>query len=119
MLSTITSPTFFRVTIIYGDYNFRGIELGHPSGGVFLGLSQAERAEEVARNRRQLEVFREAHKVRDFELELCVCTWGSVGEEPVRILEEAVAEERAENGVSNFFFDPYVVYYPKWSRPGH
>ena len=51
-----------------------------------------------------------------FELELCVCTWGSVGEEPVRILEEAVAEEKAENG---FLFDPYVEYYPKWSRPGH
>ena len=61
--------------------------------------------EEVARIRKQFKVFREARKVHVFELELCVCTWGSVGEEPVRILEEAVAEEKAENG---FLFDPYV-----------
>ena len=72
--------------------------------------------EEVARIRKQFKVFREARKVHVFELELCVCTWGSVGEEPVRILEEVVAEEKAENG---FLFDPYVEYYPKWSRPGH
>ena len=88
MLSTIASPAFSRVTILYGDDHFRGIELRFPGRGAFLGLSQAERAEEVTRNRKRLEVFREARKVRDFELKLCVCTWGSVGQEPVWILEE-------------------------------
>ena len=57
--------------------------------------------------------------MRDFELQLCVCVWGSVGEEPVRILEEVIAEERAGNEFNDFRSDPYVVYRPKWSRPGY
>ena len=119
VLSTITSSTFSKVVVLYGDYHFRGIGSRDSSQAFFRGLSRTERAEEVARHRGRFGVFREARKVRDFKLRLCVCVWGSVGEEPVRILEEVIAEERAENGFNDFRSDPRVEYCPKWSRSGH
>ena len=60
-------------------------------------------------------VFREAYKVRDFRLRLCVNIWGSAGEEPVRILEDAIAEEKAKNGFRDFRYCPCVVYNPQRS----
>ena len=50
--------------------------------------------------------------MRDFRLELCASISGSTGEEPVRILEEVIAEERAENGFNDFLQDPFVEYNP-------
>ena len=116
MLSTITSPAFFMITVLYGDNSFRGIESWHSGRPLIRKLSQAERAEEVSRHRRIFRVFREAHKVRDFQLELCASVWGSAGEESVRILEEAIAEERAENGFNDFLYYPFVGYNPQQSR---
>jgi hypothetical protein len=54
--------------------------------------------------------------VRGFQLKLYASIWGSAGEEPVRILEEAIAKERAENGFSDFLYDPLVQYNPQRSR---
>jgi hypothetical protein len=119
VLSTITSSEFSVIIIIYRDCHFRGIEFDSSRRAFFRELSQAERVEEVARHRRWFGAFREAHKVRGSKLGLCVCTRGSVGEEPVRILEEAIAEEKAEGGFNDFLFNPYAVYWPNWSRPGH
>jgi len=96
VVSTITSTAFFKIIILYGDCDFRGVEYRPPNQPHFRKLSQAERAEEVACNRKRFEVLREVRKVRNFQLELCASVWGSVGEEPVRILEEAVAEEEAK-----------------------
>jgi hypothetical protein len=113
VLSTITSPVFSRIIVLYGSCHFRGIESYPSTQASFRGLSQDERAEEVARHRRPFEVFREVYKVRDFQLILCACIWGSVGEEPVRILEEAVAEERAKGGFNRFLYEPLVDYCPR------
>ena len=56
--------------------------------------------------------LREAHKVRAFRLVLCVYVWGCVGGSYlVRMLEEAVAEEKAERGFDDFSSDPSVTYY--------
>jgi hypothetical protein len=112
VLSTITSPAFFMIIVFCGDNNFRGVEHWRLDQHIHK-LSQAERAKEVLRHRRIFEVFREAYKVRDFQLELCVSTRGSVGEEPVRILEDAIAEERAENGFDDFIYYPSVYYNPQ------
>ena len=79
-------------------------------------LSQAERAKGISRLRTIFKVFREACKVRNFQLELCASTWGSAGEGSVQILEEAIAEERAENGFHEFLRDPFVEYNPQRSR---
>ena len=116
MLSTITSPVFSRITVHYKKDNFRGVGSWREDRPLFRELSQAERAEEVSRHRTIFKVFREAHRVRDFRLELHVTIWGCIGEEPVRILEEAIAEERAENGFNDFLCDPFVDYNPQRSR---
>ena len=102
VLSTITSSAFSMIVVLYGDRNFCGVE--------------SEKAEEVSRHRRIFEVFREAHEVRGFRLKLCASAWGSAGEESARILEEAIAEERAENGFDDFLCDPFVGYNPRRSR---
>ena len=109
---------FFKVIVLYGTRHFSGIELPYSSRAFFGGLSQVERADAIARHRMVFEAFRKMHEVRrDFQLVLCVRIWGSVGEEPVRIVEEAVAEEKAKKGFSNLLSDPLVDYSPKWSHP--
>ena len=102
LLSTITSPVFSRIIVLYGNQHFRGIEFYHSSRAFFSRLSQAERAGEVARHRMTFEVFRKIHEVRDFQLVLSACIPGSVGEELVRILEEAIAEEKGQRGFNGF-----------------
>ena len=114
VLSTITSTTFLRVIVLYRDHNFPDVEPWH-SRPPFRELLQAERAEKVSSYRWRFRVLREVRKVRDFQVELCVCVWGSLGEEPVRILEDAVAEE-AKKGFSGFFSNPPVKYSPQRSR---
>ena len=100
---------FSKVIVLYGSCHFSGIEFSRSNRAFFGGLSQAERAEEVTRHRKVFEVFREMHEVRrDFQLELYISTCSSVGEEPVRILEDAVAEEKAERGFDDFLSDPLV-----------
>jgi len=115
VLSTITSTAFFKIIVRYGENNFRGIEHWR-NRPPFRELLQAERAEEVSYHRWRFGVLREVRKVRDFQLELCVSVWGYVGEEPVRILEDAVVEEEAKEGFSGLFSDPPVTYNPRRSR---
>lgn len=62
-------------------------------------LSQVERMEEVSLHCKRLEALREVYKVREFHLVLRVSVWGCVGESPVQMLEETVAEEKAKWGL--------------------
>ena len=89
---------------------------GHEDQPLPCELSRAERGEGVSRHRRQLEVFREAHEVLDFELELCVTIWGSAGKGALRIFGEAVVEEKVKNRFNDFSFNPYAGYSPQRSR---
>ena len=51
--------------------------------------------------------------MRDFQLKLCVNISSCAGEEPVRILEEAMAEEQAKYGLYGFLSDLLVKYNPQ------
>jgi hypothetical protein len=99
LLSTVTSSAFLEITVSYGSYHFDYVDRNRE-------LSQAERAEEVSWHREIFKVFREAHKVRDFRL--CAIFCGFVGEDPMRILGEAMDEERTEGGFNDFLYDPFV-----------
>jgi len=112
VLLTITSPVFSTIIVNCDDNHFSRIRPWFSDLPLIHEVSQAERAEEVSRQRRIFKIFREAHKVWDFRLELCASISGSAGEEPVRILEEVIAEERAKNGFNDFLQDPFVVYNP-------
>ena len=54
--------------------------------------------------------------MRDFQLILCADIWDPVGEYAVRMLKEAVAEERAKGGFNVFLSEPLVIYRPWRSR---
>ena len=69
-------------------------------------MSQAGIAEEASRYHRVFQVFREVHKVRDFQLVLQANVWGCVGEYHVRALEQAVAEEKARKGFEDSLSEP-------------
>jgi len=112
VLSTITSPVFSMLIVFCGDDHFRPIEPWFSDLPLIREVTQAERAEEVSWQRRIFKIFREAHAVRGFQLELCASISGSVGEEPVRFLEEVIAEERAKNGFNDFLHDAFVGYNP-------
>ena len=113
-LSTITSPTFFQVMVIYLQNDFCGLEPRASRDQLhFREASQAERTKEAALHRRRFEILREAHKVRNFRLLLCAHVRGPVEEYSVRMLKEAVAEEKAHKGFDGFLSEPQVTYYPR------
>jgi len=85
-LSTITSPMFSEVVVFYREENSPGAvfclqalwfpSVIYPS---IHEMSQAERAREVSRHHERFELFHEMHKIRDFQLVLCVDVWDRVG----------------------------------------
>lgn len=90
---------------------WRGTLANYPDRPPFGEALQAERTEEATLHHRRFEVFREVHKVRDFQLALCACVWDPAVEYSARILEEAVGEEKAQKGFDNFLSGPLVDYF--------
>jgi len=111
-LSTITSPAFVEVVVLYWDYwDFRCIPISDYRS--IRSMSQTEEAEEASRYHRQFEVFHEAQGVRDFQLVLCVYAWDCVGKYLVGVLEYAVAEEQEKGMLVNFSSEPIVIHSPR------
>jgi len=103
-LSTVTSAAFFEVRVYFTEYDFCGVEhWPNTDQPPFREASQAERTEETALHHRRFESFREVHKVRSFQLVLCAYVCAPVGEYSVRMLKEAVAEEKAKRGGFTIF----------------
>ena len=124
VLSTITSPVFSEVIVFYRDYSFYGVQCRVQAAWLrerdcppFHRMSQVRRKVEVTRHRQRFEVFHRMHRVRDFQLVLCVDVWDRVGEYSVRALKRAVADEKARGGFSKPFSEPLVVYHPRGSGP--
>jgi len=113
VLSTIQSPAFSRVVVLYRDCDFHGVRSkGDSSWPPLRELSQAEATEEASRHRRRFEVLRQVHEARDFRLVLCADVWDPIGEYAVQMLRQAVAEEKANEGFDTFFLEPLVIYNP-------
>ena len=111
LLSTITSPATLKVIVVYSDNDFYGIDTLHTNWPYLREPSRAEREDEASRHRSRFEALRDAHKVRAFRLVLCAHVWGCVGDSyPVRMLEEAVAQEKNKRGFDDFSSDPLVIY---------
>ena len=116
-LSTIRSPSFSKIVVLYGWNDFRGVESWrHPDRPPLREVSEVERAEEASRHSRRFEVLRRIRNVRDFWLVLNACVWDPVGEYSVRMLEEAIADEKAKGGFAAFYYEPSVTYYPYKNR---
>ena len=116
-LSTIGSPSFYKILVLYWWNDFHGMESWErPDLPPLREVSEAERAEDAVRHRKRFEVLSEVRKVRAFHLELSACVWDPVGEYSVRMLKEVVAEEKAKGGFDNFLSKPSVAYYPLKGR---
>lgn len=114
IISTIASPAFSEVAIIYREYDFCGVSiLGDYRHSGFNFATAAEAAEEISARRRQFQVFREMREVRGFQLVLCVDVWDRVGEYAVQILKQDVAAEESEVGFDSHFPEPLLVYSPR------
>ena len=72
--------------------------------------------EEALRHSKRFEVLREVRNVRDFWLVLTACVWDPVGEYSVRMLKEAIADEKAKGGFDTFYYEPSVTYSPRRAR---
>ena len=104
----------------YSDPNFPGVKSGCSNWPHLRELSKAERMEELSRHRLGFKGLREVYdQTRAFQLVPFTGVRGRVGEHPVRILEGAVAEEKARVGFDGFSSDPLVVYDPQRARPDH
>ena len=113
-VSTVTSPGYLKVMIVYRDNDFRGVETrAYPHQSRLCNVSEADRAEEALKHHRRFEVLREVYKVRDFQPVLFVEVCDPVGDYSVRMLKEAVADEKAKGGFEGFRSEPVVVYHPQ------
>lgn len=122
VLSTITSPLFSRVVTIYRDSDFPGVRdysFGEP---VVVGRSRDEVLMESAWHDRLFEVIRAIHQVRELQLVLRMEVLDRLGECVMRLMEDAVAAERAKRGFDSTFPEPLVIFRPRGSSqdfPGH
>ena len=114
-MSTIRSPDFSQVALIYQEHNFRGVNTEEDSEWPHLReVSKAEREEEASQHHKRFELLREMHIVRCFESFLCANVWDPVGEYTVRALREAAKAGWADEPSDGSFSEPFVTYNPHW-----
>ena len=116
-LSTITSPVFTEIIAIFRDYDFQGVGPPWTHSVLVCRLSPAEIAKEALWFDWRFRVFQAMRRIRDFQLVLCVNTWGPVGEYTVGVLKRAVAAEKVKRRFDDTYIEPLVVYSPRGDRP--
>ena len=120
VLSTVTSPSFFEVVVLYRWDDFGGVgPLQYSDLPPLHEVLRADGAAETSRHHSRFKVFREAHEVRDFRLVLDANVWGPAGEHSLQMLRGAIAEEKAKNGFDESFPEPLVTYHPQRGRFVH
>ena len=113
-LSTIRSPEFHKVCVLYREKDFGATKLLEFSTRCHLReLSQGEKVVEASQHYKRFELLRGVHKVRDFRLELRAGVWDPDAEYVVRMLKEAVAAEEVKGGFNDFFSEPTVTFVPR------
>ena len=111
VLSTIQSPAFSQVAILYQFCEFPALVLAHPFAETYVRqLTCNEETEEAEKHRKRFEVLRKIYKVRDLRFVLHAAIRDVVGEPVTRMVEEAVAAERARGGFDVLFPEPPVTF---------
>ena len=119
-LSTIKSPVFSEIVVVYLDYAIRGaLPFINPGSPPISRVSRDKRAWDGARHRLRFGVFRKVHKVREFRLVLCADVWEGVEEYSLRILKQEVEVEKARRGFNGAFSEPLVISSPRGGCPPH
>jgi len=105
VLSTIKSPVFSEVVVVYRDYDIHGL----PSAAITAGTPRSYYVLFAA--------LREMNNVRPFHMVLCADVWDRVVVDAVRALEQAVTAERVKVGFGDFPSEPLVISRPRGSSP--
>lgn len=115
-LSTITSPVFSELVVVYRDYDFYVYVPNTGAPPTYGWSSEVEKAEDVARQRILFQAIHELHKAREFKLVLCADVWHYLGEHTVEELRQVLAAEKADGGLGYLSSEPLVTYSPRVSR---
>ena len=97
-LSTIRSPVFADIIIIYEDDDISG---AHISSTIAFIHAPIGRDYSMERNGQMFEMLREMRRIRDFGLVLCADVWGYIRERAMRELEWVVSTERERGGLGD------------------
>ena len=108
-LSTITSPVFAEVIVLFRDNDF--CTMGYRCGPPDHCLSLAPNCREV------FEVLRRMRGIRDLELVLCADVWGYLVEPAVWQLKRAVANHWVKRGPDRLSRRPLVTFCPRGFPP--
>jgi hypothetical protein len=116
-LSTITSPAFTEVTVIYRETMFYGLVPPWQDWPVLYRPSPAKVAADASWFNRRFEVLHVMRKVRDFRLVLCLEACDRLREYTMGVLKRAVAAEKAKRRFDDTYRDPLVIYSPRGPCP--
>ena len=117
-LSTITSPVFSELVVVYEDHNFPAQVFLHPFSRTLSSLSLSDTETVVPGfHEMVLGVLREICKIRDFKLVLRADVWGYMEGYVVWRLEQMVAREREKSGPDDLSFLPLVTCRPQGILP--
>ena len=112
VLSTIQSPAFSRVDLVYQERDFYFLKALWLSARPHPCELSGRAREEVWSQQAQFGLLREVRKAREFSLVLYVDIQGCFGDFVVRMLKEVVAAEKARGGFDDFFPEPSVTSNP-------
>ena len=110
-LSTITSPKFSEVTVVYREPDF------NIAYGLLPPVRFNSREEVPSSNRMVFEMLRKMQEIRDFKPVLCANVWGHLEEFVVRELEWLVDTVWAEGGRDMVSSRPLVISSPRAFLP--
>jgi hypothetical protein len=112
MLSTIQSPTFTRVEVLYEEQEFFTTNgkntMRGPTRPRLHRLAQDAKVKDPLRRHKLFELFRELSKVRKFWLALHAYVCEDGAEIATQMLKEAVVAMRARWGPVGHFPEPSV-----------
>ena len=109
-LSTITSPVFAEVVVLFRDKDFSSTGYYRCGPPEFCSLL-------TPTHRGVSKMLREMRGIRDFKLVLCADVWGYLVEPAVRRLKQAVPKNWAKRGSSNLSPQLLVTSSPRGFLP--
>jgi hypothetical protein len=116
-LSTIKSPAFSQVIVLYQDNDIPMLHYQWYTPPVCDRLTSAARAELDSRNHKVFEVLQEMWRVHNFTLVLCAMVWGCSMEYAVQELKWMAQAECTEGSLNCTSSQVLVTFQPREFLP--
>ena len=109
VLSTVTSPLFLDVVVVYWEGNVDRMVYYWLKPVVVVHLLPEDIADNALYHRRRFEQFREMYRTREFRLVLRVDVLDCIVEDVIRSLECVVETEKVKGGLDYFPCEPVII----------